>query len=66
MAGVTGHHYVLADFDADGQAGHVVGGNEDLAEGNPHGAAGEFFDAAHGTSICSQARGGMADEVALA
>ena len=43
----------------------VVGGDEDLAEGNPHGAAGEFFDAAPRDLDALAGTRGHGDEVAL-
>ena len=63
--GSDGHPHVLADLDADGQAGHVVGGDEDLAEGDPHGAAGEFFDATPRDFDALAGARGHGDEVAL-
>ena len=60
-----GHPHVFADLDADGQAGHVVGGQEDLAEGDPHGAAAEFFDAAPRHLDALGGARGHGDEVAL-
>ena len=60
-----GDPHVLADFDADRQAGHVVGGQEDWAEGDPHGAAAEFFDAAPWHFDALAGARGHGDEVAL-